>query len=65
MVRLEAMVLSPGPGDSIPGDSIAALLRNTGLLVLTARDEVSAFGVRGQTGDSIQVCHHGVDHFSW
>lgn len=31
--------------------------------LLTAGDEVSAFRVCGKTGYSIQVSHHGMDHF--
>lgn len=31
--------------------------------LLTAGDEVSAFRVCGKTGYSIQVSHHGMNHF--
>lgn len=33
-------------------------------MLLTARDEVSAFRVGGETGDGVQMSHHRVDNFS-
>lgn len=35
-----------------------------GQVLLTARDEVSAFRVGGEAGDCVQMSHHRVDDFS-